>query len=327
MPRLADRAGRPPYESPHHQPAEFRCSTRERAAGWLARIADYVELTKPRIVALELVTVIVAAHLASPWGVDPGCCCTRCSAPRSWPPAPARSTNGGNEQPTPGWRAPPTARCPPAGSRRGKSLLFGSLTLARRHRSSCLVFVNSPRPRVALATWLIYVFAYTPLKTRSPLNTAVGAVSGALPILIGWTATGAADRHARRWHSSAVMFLWQFPHFMAIAWLYRADYARAGQQMLTVVDPTGLRAGAQAVVGALALIPVSLVPALVAARRQPGHLLRLGHRCSASASCVAATLFLLHRNDRIRPPAAAGQPGVPDLLDGTTAADGRRLTP
>ncbi len=58
------------------------------------------------------------------------------------------------------------------------------------------------------------------------------------------------------------MFLWQFPHFMAIAWLYRADYVRGGQRMLTVVDPTGLRAGAQAVVGALALVPVSLVPAM-----------------------------------------------------------------
>ena len=78
------------------------------------------------------------------------------------------------------------------------------------------------------------------------------------------------------------MFLWQFPHFMAIAWLYRDDYARAGQRMLTVVDPTGLRAGAQAVVGALALIPVSLVPALSPAGRQPGDLLRLGARCSAS---------------------------------------------
>src|SRR4029079_6067134 len=97
----------------------------------------------------------------------------------------------------------------------------------------------------ALATWLLYVLAYTPLKTRSPLNTAVGAISGSLPILIGWTATGAAI-DMRALSVVAVMFLWQFPHFMAIAWLYRADYLRGGQRMLTVVDPTGFCAGAQA---------------------------------------------------------------------------------
>ena len=114
---------------------------------------------------------------------------------------------------------------------------------------------------MALATWLIYVLIYTPLKTRSPLNTAVGAVSGALPILIGWTATG-APIDTRALALAGVMFLWQFPHFMAIAWLYRGEYARAGHRMLTVVDPTGLRAGAQAVVGALAVVPVSLLLAI-----------------------------------------------------------------
>src|SRR5690606_14927460 len=88
-----------------------------------------------------------------------------------------------------------------------------------------------------------------------------GAVSGALPILIGWTATGAA-LDMRAWSLVAAMFLWQFPHFMAIAWLYREDYAKAGQKMLTVVDPSGMRAAAQGIVAALALIPVSLVPAL-----------------------------------------------------------------
>ena len=176
---------------------------------------------------------------------------------------------------------------------------------------------------IALATWLIYVLAYTPLKTRSPLNTAVGAVSGALPILIGWTATGAAI-DMRALAVVAVMFLWQFPHFMAIAWLYRADYARAGQQMLTVVDPTGLRAGAQAVVGALVLVPVSLVPALSPQAGSPVvycvWALVLG-----AGQVAAATLFLLHRNDHIGPPAASREPCVPDLLDGF-AVDGRRLT-
>jgi protoheme IX farnesyltransferase len=149
---------------------------------------------------------------------------------------------------------------------------------------------------VALATWLVYVLAYTPLKSRTPLNTAVGATSGALPILIGWTATG-VPIDSRALALFGVMFLWQFPHFMAIAWLYRGEYARAGQRMLTVVDPTGLRAGAQAVVGALALIPVSLVPAMSPQAGSPmiysGWTLALG-----AMQVAAAVMFLLKCDDR-----------------------------
>jgi protoheme IX farnesyltransferase len=113
--------------------------------------------------------------------------------------------------------------------------------------------------------------------------------------LIGWTATGAAI-DTRALALLAVMFLWQFPHFMAIAWLYRADYERAGQQMLTVVDPTGLRAAAQAVVGALVLLPVSLVPALSPAAGSPAvycaWTLVLG-----GLQATAAVLFLIRRDD------------------------------
>ena len=126
------------------------------------------------------------------------------------------------------------------------------------------------------------MLVYTPLKTRSPLNTAVGAVSGALPILIGWTATGAAI-DMRALAVVGVMFLWQFPHFMAIAWLYRDDYARGGQRMLTVVDPTGLRAGAQAVVGALALDAGEPGAGAVARRPAARRFIALGRSCSASA--------------------------------------------
>jgi protoheme IX farnesyltransferase len=143
---------------------------------------------------------------------------------------------------------------------------------------------------------LIYVLAYTPLKTRSPLNTAVGAVSGALPILIGWTATGSAI-DIRTLALLAVMFLWQFPHFMAIAWLYRGDYARAGHKMLTVVDPTGLRAGAQAVIGALVLVPVSLVPALSPQAGSPA-LYGVWALLLGLAQLAAAVAFLVSRNDR-----------------------------
>jgi protoheme IX farnesyltransferase len=173
-------------------------------------------------------------------------------------------------------------------------LVFGAITFVAG-AAELVLGVSTTTAGLAVATWLIYVLAYTPLKTRSPLNTAVGAISGALPVLIGWTATGAAI-DVRALAVVAVMFLWQFPHFMAIAWLYRDDYIRGGQRMLTVVDPTGLRAGAQAVVGALALIPVSLVPAMSPQAGSPaiycGWALALG-----IGQVLVATMFLIHRDD------------------------------
>lgn len=261
---------------------------------WLAHVADYVELTKPRIVAMELVTVIVAAHLASPWGVDRVVLLLTVLG-ASLVAASAGALNQWWERATDA-RMPRTANRPlPAGRLTSRQVLtFGCATLVLG-MLVLIVGANLAAATFALVTWLVYVFAYTPMKTRSPLNTAVGAASGALPILIGWTATGAAI-DIRALAVVSVMFLWQFPHFMAIAWLYRADYARAGQRMLTVVDPTGLRAGAQAVVGALVLIPVSLVPALTPQAGSPiiycSWALVLG-----IAQVAVATMFLLHRND------------------------------
>jgi protoheme IX farnesyltransferase len=261
---------------------------------WLTRVADYIELTKPRIVAMELITVIVAAHLASPRGVDravllitvlgAGLVAASAGALNQWW---ERSTDA--RMPRTANRPLPAARLTPL-----QVLIFGATTLILGV-AALAAGANPLAAAMALATWLIYVFVYTPMKTRSPLNTAVGAASGALPILIGWTATGAAI-DTRALAVLAVMFLWQFPHFMAIAWLYRAEYARAGQRMLTVVDPTGLRAGAQAVVGALALMPVSLIPALAPQAGSPaiyfGWTIVLG-----IAQLAAATMFLLHRTD------------------------------
>jgi heme o synthase len=192
---------------------------------------------------------------------------------------------------------PRTAKRPlPAGRLTSRQvLIFGAVTLIVGE-TALAVGATPLAAAMALATWLIYVLVYTPMKTRSPLNTAVGAASGALPILIGWTATGAAI-DTRALAVLAVMFLWQFPHFMAIAWLYRVDYARAGQQMLTVVDPTGVRAGAQAVVGALALIPVSLVPAVAPQAGSPA-IYCLWALVLGVAQLIVATMFLLHRTDQ-----------------------------
>jgi len=105
-----------------------------------------------------------------------------------------------------------------------------------------------------------YLFLYTPLKTRSSLSTAVGAIPGAIPPLMGWVAAR-GELSLEGWVLFAILFLWQFPHFLAIAWLYREDYARAGICMLPVVEPEGDVTGQQIVNYTLLLLPVSLIPA------------------------------------------------------------------
>ena len=109
---------------------------------------------------------------------------------------------------------------------------------------------------------LTYVCVYTPLKRVTWLNTAVGAIPGGLPPLMGWTA---ARGHLSTdgWALFGILAIWQLPHFMAIAWMYRDEYARAGFKMLPVLDPEGQRTGSQAASHTLALVPVSLCPSLV----------------------------------------------------------------
>ena len=158
-----------------------------------------------------------------------------------------------------------------------------------------------PATLAALSTWLLYVAAYTPLKRISPLNTAVGAVAGALPVAIGWLAADGPARLAAgdprgavgAAALGAVLYLWQFPHFMAIAWLYRRQYAAAGLQMLTVVDPSGLRAGGQSLAAALAMIPAALALAVPSA----GIRLFLAAALAAIVYALAAVRFAIRRDD------------------------------
>ncbi len=112
---------------------------------------------------------------------------------------------------------------------------------------------------VALVSWASYLFLYTPLKRRTPLATLVGAVPGALPPVIGWTAA-TRTLEPGAFILFAILFLWQVPHFLAIAWLYRDDYARGGFPMLPVVDREGTFTARQAVLHSLALLLVSLAP-------------------------------------------------------------------
>ena len=114
---------------------------------------------------------------------------------------------------------------------------------------------------LGLAVVLIYITVYTPLKPRTPLCTLAGALCGAIPPMMGWTATGAALGFGA-WLLAGVLFLWQIPHFLALAWLYREDYERGGFRMLPIVDESGSVTGRMAVLYSLALVPVGLLAAL-----------------------------------------------------------------
>lgn len=142
-----------------------------------------------------------------------------------------------------------------------QALLFG-ISLSAVALGYLAVTVNPLSAVLGLATLASYLFIYTPLKLRTTLSTVLGAFPGAMPPFIGWVAAR-GEVTIEAWVLFAILFLWQFPHFLAIAWMYRDDYARAGIKMLPVVEPEGRVTGQQIVVYTLLLIPVSLLPVLV----------------------------------------------------------------
>ena len=125
-----------------------------------------------------------------------------------------------------------------------------------------LALVNWQTAACGVGNWILYVFIYTPLKRKTHFNTEIGAVAGAMPIVMGSLATTQSVGLVC-WAFFGVLLLWQFPHFMAIAWMYRKDYAAGGLKMLTVTEPTGAAAGRKSIVTGVLLIAVSLLPVLV----------------------------------------------------------------
>jgi len=125
---------------------------------------------------------------------------------------------------------------------------------------------------IAALSWVLYVAVYTPLKSKTSLNTVVGAIPGALPALIGWTATG-APLSMLALVPFLMMFVWQVPHFLALAWMYRDDYEKGGLHMLSVEDKEGGMVGRQAVLYAICLIPIAAAPLLVEGASPLGALL------------------------------------------------------
>ena len=125
--------------------------------------------------------------------------------------------------------------------------------------SELAYFINPLSSIVALLTTASYIFFYTPLKLRTSLSTIAGALPGALPAVIGWAAaTNTLSIEA--WVLFGIVFMWQMPHFLAIAWMYRDEYARAGMPLLPVIEPDGRSTGRQAVLYTAALIPLSMMP-------------------------------------------------------------------
>lgn len=229
------------------------------------RLANYLELSKPRIAALVLVTVAVAAFVGGWTRPDPilllhtlvgtALIAASASALNQW-----LERSSDSFMPRTAERPLPAGRISPA-----EVAAFGvAMVVAGVLYLGAMV--NWLTAVIGLLTWFLYVVVYTPLKAVTPANTIVGAVAGALPVLIGWTAVGAPLALSSGGLNAAslffIVYLWQFPHFMAIAWIYRDQYAAARLRMLTVVDPSGRRAGLQSIVAAMALLPVSLLPAL-----------------------------------------------------------------
>jgi len=224
--------------------------------------SDLLELAKPRITSLVTVTAAAGFAVAAPYGPFPWIALLHTALGTGLVAAGSAALNQLVERELDA-RMRRTAQRPlPAGRRSPRLALVWGLLLAAVGSLELFVFANPLTAALAVATLVAYVALYTPLKVRSELATIVGAVPGAMPPVLGWT--GAAGHLGLgAWLLFALLFLWQLPHFLSIAWLYREDYRRAGMHLLTIDDPDARRTGRQAVVWALALLPVSLMPAAV----------------------------------------------------------------
>ncbi len=225
------------------------------------RTADFVTLTKPRLNFLVLFTTLAGMYIAAPEGV-PLALLVHALVGTALVAGGAAALNQAWEHETDSLMRRTRVRPIPGGRLRvADGAWFGTL-LSAAGLVELTWKVNPLAAAVAAATLVSYVFVYTPLKRRTSLSTLVGAGPGALPPVIGWAAaTGTISMPAIVLFG--IVFLWQMPHFLAIAWLYRDDYRDAGIPLLPVTEPDGRRTGQQALLYAAALWPVSLLPAIV----------------------------------------------------------------
>jgi len=224
-----------------------------------ARLADYLALTKPRLNFLVVATSAAGYYLGAATGIDITAMAAAVAG-TTLVAAGAAVLNQVYERDTDAlmrrtrMRPLPSGRIAPSDAG-----VFGVL-LSAAGLALLAARANWLSAGLALATLVSYLAIYTPMKRRTPLSTIIGAVPGALPAVIGWAAShGSIDRSGVALF--AIVFCWQLPHFMAIAWLYREDYAKAGFPMLPVIDPDGKRAGKQAVYWGFLMVLASLEPA------------------------------------------------------------------
>ena len=221
------------------------------------RPADLWELTKPGITGLVLATTAVGFYLGVNGSLDMSLLLFTLVG-TALLAAGANALNHYAERDADALMKRTRDRPLPAGRLEPWAALVFAVTISAAGTASLWLFVNPLTAVLGLVALLSYIFAYTPLKSRTSLCTIVGAVPGAIPPMMGWTAVrGELDVLA--WVLFSIVFLWQLPHFLAIAWLYRGDYERAGLPMLPVVDPEGTRTAHQIILYSLALLTVSLL--------------------------------------------------------------------
>jgi len=233
----------------------------ERAGAWTLarhRLAGFLALTKPRITLLVVLTTLVGFLVAVPRPV-PTLLLLHALVGTALAAGAAGALNQWAERRLDAEMRRTARRPLPSGRLTPLEAAAFGLGLTVAGTAYLALTTNALASAIAALTVASYLLLYTPLKRVTSLATVVGAVPGALPPLIGWAAArGRLGPEA--WVLFGILFLWQMPHFLALAHLYRADYARAGFRMLTVEDATGRGAGRQAALYALALVPVSLLP-------------------------------------------------------------------
>jgi protoheme IX farnesyltransferase len=229
----------------------------ERLSG-RERFAAYMELTKPRITFLIVLTAAAGFALASQGSVDYAAL-VRAMFGIALLSSGIATINQYMERDLDALMRRTANRPLPSGKLLPWEALVFGVGLTVSSEIYLAVLVNPLTALLGLTVIAGYLFGYTPLKTRTSLSTMVGAFPGAVPPLIGWAAArGSIGLEA--WVLFAILFLWQFPHFLAIACMYREDYSRAGILMLPVVEPDGRVTAQQIVIYTLLLLPVSLLP-------------------------------------------------------------------
>jgi protoheme IX farnesyltransferase len=278
-------------QAAHAPAAELRA-----AAGARERASAFLELTKPRITTLVLLTTAAGFSLGSQGAfqlllfantvVGVALLCSGVSAVNEW-----------MERDLDVLMRRTASRPLPTGRLTSREAFIFGVALTAAGEAYLAALVNPLSALCGLGVVVGYLFLYTPLKTRTSLSTAVGAFPGAVPPLLGWAAAS-NTLGLEAWALFAILFLWQFPHFFAIAWMYREDYARAGILMLPVVEPDGRLTKQQIVVWTLMLVPVSLAPVALGISGSIYFAGALVLGALFLATCVAAAVTLSRRNAR-----------------------------